>query len=438
MATEPIPIKPRRSLEVHGLGWRYHVGQHTLVLDFSYVKAGDEPTAEVVATSDLPGLPMHLHRSRVRLLGSTSKRDLAKALWERTELLDMTQWPKIVESACEAVLEKLRAGSPIHAIEGDFEAPPAESYLVQPLLHIGATSVLYGPGGAGKGYLACGLAVALGLGVPFCGMATVSTRVLYLDWEDTLDEFKRRVRAIADGLGVQPAKLLYRECRQPFSTMAEDLASYIAAEGVGLVIVDSAEAAMGDSGERTTAAGRANRLFNELRYLDTTALVLDHVTGEGLKGKELAGRPFDSVFKSNRARATWEVKKDQSTGAKMWQVGLYLTKTNRTAPLAPIGITIDLTTPGRVTFRRQDVRQSDVLSAATSWQFRIDGALWNAKLTHAELYAALGAETEGEQGSVRKVVSRGLEKGRYARDTDGPGARFWKPLQASGETETPL
>ncbi len=438
MATEPIPLKPRRSLETHGLGWRYTVGQHNLVLDFSYVKAGDEPTAEVAATADLPGLPMHQLRTRLRLLGSNSKRDFAKALWERTKLLDPAQWTNIVESACEAVLEKLRAGSPIHEIDGDFEAPPADTFLVAPLIHTGAATELYGPGGAGKGYLACGLAVSLGLGVPFCGLPTVSTRVLYLDWEDTLDEFKRRVRAIADGLGVHPRKLLYRECRQPFSTMAEDLASYVAAEGVGLVIVDSAEAAMGDSGERSTSAARANRLYNELRYLNTSALVIDHVTGESLKSKELAGRPFDSVFKSFRARATWEVKKDQSLGASRWQVGLYLTKQNRTAPLAPIGIEIDLSTPGRVLFRRQDVRQSDVLSAATSWQFRIDGALWNAKLTHAELYALLGAESEAEQGTVRKTVSKGVQKGRYARDTDGPAARFWKPLKASGESESPI
>ncbi len=438
MPEEIRAFKPRRALVPHGLGWRYLVGQHHLVLDFSYLKAGDEPIAEVVATADAPGLPMHQLRTRVRLLGSTSKRELAKALWERTKLLDPAQWTNIVESACEAVLEKLRAGSPIHEIDGDFEAPPADTYLVHPLLHLGATSVLYGPGGAGKGYLACGLAVSLGLGVPFCDLPTVSTRVLYLDWEDTLDEFKRRVRAIADGLGTHPQKLLYRECRQPFSTMAEDLASYIAAEGVGLVIVDSAEAAMGDSGERTTSAARANRLFNELRYLGTTALVLDHVSGEGLKGKDLAGRPFDSVFKSNRARATWEVKKDQSLGAARWQVGLYLTKTNRTAPLAPIGIEIDLGTPGMVRFHRQDVRQSDVLSAATSWQFRIDGALWNAKLTHAELYAVLGAETEAEQGTVRKTVSKGVQKGRYARGGEGAAARFWKPLKASGESESPI
>ncbi len=233
------------------------------------MRQGSEPSAELRAETTLPGVSGHLVTGRVKLTGPRSKAEFAKALWDAWEIQPQKVWADQVELACQAVLEGLRAGTPIVDLDGAFEVPAERPARVELLVPDQATTVLYGAGGSGKGWIAIGLCVAVGQGIPFCGLATRQGKVLYLDFEDDLMEFKRRLHSVAQGMGVTPRGIKYRECRQPFETMVEDLAGYVRAEHIALVVVDSAEAAMGDGEERSTSAARANRLFNQIRHIQT-------------------------------------------------------------------------------------------------------------------------------------------------------------------------
>lgn len=428
MTAEPIqfPTGRVRSLEPVGMGYDYHSPNPALKLTmhFSYLRGGSEPSAEIRAETVLPGISGHLVTARVKLNGPRSKDDFAKALHNAWEIYTLKIWSDEVELACQAVLEAMRQGSPTTEIDFNRDVAQDPPPLVSKLIQDQAITVLYGAGGSGKGYIATGICVAIAAGVDFCGLSVKRGNVLYLDFEDNEDEFYRRARAAAEGLGVKPRGVYYQECRQPIESIIEDLAARVKRDNIVLVVVDSAEAAMGDGNERLSSGTRANNLFNQLRCLGTTVLVIDHVTGEALKDKKLSGRPFDSVFKSNRARATWEVKKEQHIGSSDWHVGLFLTKDNRTGPLAPIGIRISRSRPGMVTFIPEDVRTSEVLSQATSMRYRIDGALKAGLVSISQIYDAVGAEDERDQNTVRVTVKRWVEKGRYVRMDQGGITRY--------------
>lgn len=363
MVDELTVFKPRRTLEPRGLGWRYYVGQHNLVLDFAYVRGGDEPTAEVVLTADLPGLPMHLHRSRVRLLGSTSKRELAKALWERSELLDQSQWPKIVEAACEAVLQALRQGAPVE-YSAEAAGPLAVDWLVERLLMQGKINLLYGPGGKGKGWLAICAAICVQTGTPMGGLRTQQANVLYYDYEDDKATFDQRVTAVARGWKMPVPRIAYRHGTQRLDSQVEWLAGYCAEAKIGLLIVDSFTFAAGVNGERGGYEESAVRLLTAVQLLTgVTILIIDHVTGDGKRQDGLVGRSYGSIMKENLIRNQLEVKQDQNPGDTCWQVGLYQTKRNHGIQQPPLGFELDFGAPGGgVRITRADVRESTVLN----------------------------------------------------------------------------
>jgi hypothetical protein len=115
-----------------------------------------------------------------------------------------------------------------------------------------------------------------------------------------------------------------------------------------------------------------------LRLIHCAHLLIDHVSDEGRRGKDLAGKAIGGIMKGNLARNQWEIKRDQSIGAKESHVGLYQTKTNHTELLPPLGFCLDFRTLGVLRIRREDVRESAGLAAATDLDYRISGALRHA------------------------------------------------------------
>lgn len=165
--------------------------------------------------------------------------------------------------------------------------------LEPPLLGIlspHGTTVVYGDGGDGKGWVAARLATEL------------DRKVAILDFEVQPQEWAYRLSRF----GVSFDNVLYFA---PPTTMdrwaTEETARMLRSEGVGFLVVDSAMYASDTddpySPNGALAYGRARRRLNNL-----PALLLAHTTGS-------QDKIFSSVFWRNESRIVWRLNKDRDT-----------------------------------------------------------------------------------------------------------------------------
>ncbi len=149
-------------------------------------------------------------------------------------------------------------------------------------------TMLFGPGGVGKGSLASYWAVEL---------TRAEYRVLLLDHEMHPTEWARRVSS----LGGPEARenILHFSLRGPLTDYAEDMRDIARDGGYTYAIVDSAAVAAPGKAEDSDAADSYSVAVNTLAI---PVLTLAHLT----KAND-ARYPFGSVFWHNLARLTWSL-----------------------------------------------------------------------------------------------------------------------------------
>lgn len=380
---------------------------------------GGELKARITVENCLPGLPSFMYRGRHLLEGSRSLADLKKGLEEIAGPEHGIPWGGLTRQFVASVVDAEEAGAPIVRVGAIPKRPPPPD-LVQYLVTRDKTSVIYGPGGYGKGWLAVGIAVAVASGRPFAGLAVGQGPVLYLDWEDDENVFRHRVELICTGLpgppiDVDTLPLDYRRCERPLPDDVDTLSRDVDARGYVLLIVDSVEMAS-LSGEHQNYNDRATAMARALRLVLCSHLLVDHVSDEGRRGKELAGKAIGGVMKGNLSRNQWEIKRDQEIGATESHIGLYQTKQNHTARLPPIGFCLDFDQPDAVRITREDVRESTTLAAPLSLTYRIDAELRRGLRTVPELVEALDAKSN----SIVQTLRRGEQRGRYVQTRPDP------------------
>lgn len=172
---------------------------------------------------------------------------------------------------------------------GTISTDPPPPMLVGRLDPEGHT-ILYGPGGVGKGALACSWIAQL---------VSSGERVMVLDFEGHATEWARRIGSL------EPSALdrvWYVAPTKPLRAIALDVRAECERHEVGYVVIDSAVMACGDDPMKPEAA----RGYGEgLIRLGRPALTLAHVTKVD-DGKY----PFGSVFWHNLARTTWSLIPD--------------------------------------------------------------------------------------------------------------------------------
>jgi hypothetical protein len=170
-------------------------------------------------------------------------------------------------------------------------APPARLLLDR--LDPEAATILYGPGGVGKGALTSSWIVRL---------AQLGHHVLILDYEDHPREWARRITSLG---GASVARDVHHIA--PLSAglgtlpkAAKELQAAVAAWGFDYVVVDSALIAAGAADGMKPDSAEA--YFTALQTLRVPSLTLGHVT------KLLDGRyPFGSVYWHNYTRMSWSL-----------------------------------------------------------------------------------------------------------------------------------
>lgn len=414
----------------YGLGYRYEPnGLHFRFTVDNLVHTGDDIRATVICDRrDGDARWLRVHRGKVLMEGSNSKRDYAKQCQEMHDDDDSGKfWRKLVEDACGRVIDAEDEGEPILKV-GRLPQQVLPFPVVDKLVPAWKPTVLYGAGGTGKGYIATGVAVAVQCGLPFLGLEVQRGNVLYLDWEDDSDEMDMRVKEVSAGFGLlRPAELAYRVCRgTPLKSQVQFLAEYIAAHNIILVVVDSVEAAVGSGGERSTYEEGARGFFESIRKLGrVTTLLIDHVSEQGRQTKDRTNKMYGSIFKMNWARNCWEARKDQAPGESRSRLALYHTKVNR-GPLHPaIGVELNFSESAKVTMELRDVTESVELSQCLPGPDRVVAALRD---NDGPMKAQdISKELKEPDNKVRTWLGRLLNRNVVAKRDD----KRWELAEAS-------
>lgn len=259
----------------------------------------------------------------------TSKAKLAKELECRHE----APWASMLEQVAVLALRALRQGEPIESLEPTDE-DRLSWFILNPLIYEKNPTVIYGPGDSMKSAFAlyCGMLLASGISGPNLSVAPTPWKVLFLDWEMSVQDVRGRAKLFRAGDTRLAATPDYRRCYQPLADDLAELRKVVHEGGYDVLILDSlAMAAGGQELERADAAIRFNAA---LRALNCASLIIGHTPKpqEDQKARSLYG----SVFFHNLCRVSWECRREGD------MIGLYQRKNNLGRKHGDLGFTITI------------------------------------------------------------------------------------------------
>jgi hypothetical protein len=422
-----------------GLGYRLWAEDAGVELNVGRLKrSGQELHGELRVTTNWEGVKTvdgTLHQARFNLSSATTRSSLGKILKGRTEGADAFKdmdWGDALEHLCQYVAKAERTGEPVVSMNGTMPKDRTK-FDIAPICPHGVTSMLYGPGGIGKSAVALALALSVAKGMEIVpGFApAVKGPALYLDWETDPYVVRERVEYISKGHQFKPtADLYYRRCARPLVDDAEELAGLIDRKGIKFVVVDSAGPAMGTSGEYGDANEGAIKLFNAMRHIGATTLLVDHVSKQEMKntkGEITGSLPYGSIYKVNMARACWELVNNTTDDDDDIQVRVINTKANDSRLSMPVELSITWeSAQGVIAFNDGPAfeAQPEMFTAATSGKTLIEAAvetLFNAHggLSTKQLADALGKTTLDIRSLLQKHPNK-LQRDLTAKGRDKP------------------
>jgi hypothetical protein len=139
-----------------------------------------------------------------------------------------------------------------------------------------------------------------------------------------------------------------------------------------------------------------------LRYLGTTVLAVDHITGEDVKSDKAVAKPYGSIYKVNLARSVWELRRAQGTEEEV-HLGLFHRKVNKGSLRAPMGVEVR---HGEhvVSFKTEEIADESLVVALGNTP-RIVRALTGGPLEVKDIAEVTGI---GE-AVIRTTLNRGRE-----------------------------
>ncbi len=331
-----------------------------------------------------------LHTTRANLLSTPTMTSLAKRLEKNSTDIP---WTDVLTYIAGKTLEIARRGEPVEEIWPAEEDTLEVEYLLKPLLYLNHPAVIFGDYGSLKSLFS--LAIAYVVQLPYhdndLGLITAkqSIRCLYLDYEDDPSSFRKRWSALERGFGKGAMPILYRRMTAPLADSVEQVRRIIDNKGIQLLIADSLGLAAGGN---LNEPEPAIKYHTALRQLGVTSLTLAHTSKDQLSKKRTI---FGSVFFTNLARAVWECKAEQETGADEAVISLKHTKANLSRLHPPLGY--------RFTFTDNTIRieKSDLIDTGLSGElplsWQIKGLLRKGSFTVKEIAEQLnrGADTTG-------------------------------------------
>lgn len=398
------------------------------------LKPGDDTLwGLLTVTSTNPGLPREVlgpirHNfmaSRGSLIGELTRSYDPDAARGNPDSWNEDRWRQVIQRLGRELLAASRSRASVDVI-GLQDLTQQAPDLVEKLIEEGQPSLLFGPGGAGKGWLSIALALCCRYGLEFCGLKVRQAEPVYLDAEADFETFLRRVKAVGRGLGLERAELVRVGLvgAGPLGSNLEQISRVIAEYRSRLVIHDSVGKLSVEIGQHGNYEDAAKQYADAISLLGPglSHWLIDHVSGEGLN-KALAGKPINSIRKIYDSRVAWEIKKEQEAEAESLVIGLYHAKWNNTRKFTPVALRLEFQSDpyGRaivVRFRRASLEDAPAARPVSAGD-RAVALLRRGKLSTEAVALAL----EVTRQRAREILDAEVEKGRVIELEVGKAGR---------------
>lgn len=313
----------------------------------------------------------------------TARNTRAKQLAELSRAPQI-DWLRLIEEFSILVLDAERAGGPAVDLRTVPPASPADSLDVHGfrILH-SHPMIAFGDGGSTKSLLALSIAGELAQG---------GIRVGYADWELSPEEHRTRLEQL---FGPRMPELFYIRCSRPMTSEADRIRRLVREHALTYLICDSISFACDGPPE---AAEVAARYFQCLRQIGVGSLSLAHTN----KSDDADKKPFGSAFWHNGARATWNIKRSETSGdGRSIVVGCYNRKSNLGALQRALGFRIAFD-DDRIAIEPVNIASVDDLAGGLPLWQRMKDSVTHGPQTLAELAENLGAKVESLDRIVRR------------------------------------
>lgn len=424
-AIERIPVAPDiveagRRPDVERVGMGYVATFERIGVELRFDRLRDS-RGDLGAELTVLRYGSHLFRARVNLLSGTARASTARYLdaLPRPKDAERVDWREVLEMAFLAVLDVERQGEPFDIVGHRPTGRTEDRRLLGRHIPKAKPTTIYAPGNTGKSTLARAAIVSWELGVEILpGLASAEeTRCLILDWDTDQEEWNDGLARIAAGVGRTMRPVLYRRCRRPLDEQVDKLAQVIAREGIGVVVIDHAEAASASRGTGESYEQRADRLFTAIGELGpVTTILLDHVTGDEVRNgaERIARKGIGSVMKVNKSRAAYYLAREPSPLPGRAELVLHNTKLNDGAPLPPYSFAVLYDgEDGPIRFERTDLDSPELLRALSQPEQMRRHLRDGAKATRV-----LAELMDVPESTIRTILARDKDR-RFTRLPDG-------------------
>ena len=394
-----------------GLGYRGVWSRQGIVLDFGQIHASHGDLSGLLSVQYGATTPFV---AKFNIATLSTRTALAKHLKEISG--GYSGWVTILDYFCRHVLRLEFIGPASEMIGGDEEPDEGITYVLDPLIPEGTPAMIYGPPGVMKSTLAVLVSCSVQLGIPIlAGWTPRQRNVLVLDWEAGRKEWHNRLVAVANGLGVPPPRIHYRQPSVPLAHLVETIAEQVVEDQIGLVVVDSMMPALGANGEGRDPADTSTRFFQALRAIGTTSLLIGQVTGDGIENGKGTSKAYGSVAQMYETRSVWELRAEaDSTYNDARQIVLSHRKVNQGPKQPSVGLRV-IHGPTTILFERCDVTAPD-LQHTVSISARLERTLAAGPMWVKDICQDLGVAQSTVSETLRRNSSKfvALERGRWA------------------------
>lgn len=167
------------------------------------------------------------------------------------------------------ILSRLESWSHIQSLDIKVE------WLVDRLIPKESITLVFGKGGIGKTWLMMDMARSIGSGIPFLGLSTLKTPVIFVDFENPLAVLNTRTQRLGDADGVYFWRSNNQELKAP-KLDSQDWVLYKSLPKGAVLIFDTLRASQGGDENASNDVGLIMGRLKELRDIGFTIILLHH------------------------------------------------------------------------------------------------------------------------------------------------------------------